>query len=75
MGVKASRWVTMHGLALNINNDLSFFENIIPCGISNKSVTSVFEETGKNISLNEVKEKIIKHFIEIFSAKLQERVD
>ena len=75
MGVKASRWVTMHGLALNVNNDLSFFENIIPCGISNKSVTSVFEETGKNISLNEVKEKIIKHFIEIFSAKLQERVD
>ena len=75
MGVKASRWVTMHGLALNVNNDLSFFENIIPCGITNKSVTSISKEIGKNISLNDVKEIIIKHFIEIFSAKLKKRVN
>ena len=75
MGVKASRWVTMHGLALNVNNDLSFFENIIPCGITNKSVTSISKEIGKNISLNDVKEIIIKHFIEIFSAKLKNRVN
>ena len=67
MGVKASRWVTMHGLALNVNNDLSFFENIIPCGISNKSVTSINKETGKDINLNQVKKTIIKHFVEIFS--------
>ena len=70
MGVKASRWVTMHGLALNVNNDLSFFENIIPCGISNKSVTSINKEIGKHISLDEVKKTIIKYFVEIFSAKL-----
>ena len=70
MGVKASRWVTMHGLALNVNNDLSYFENIIPCGISNKSVTSIQKETGMNISLNQVKKIITKYFIEIFSAEL-----
>ena len=70
MGVKASRWVTMHGLALNVNNDLSYFENIIPCGISNKSVTSIQKETGMNISLNQVKKIITKHFTEIFSAEL-----
>ena len=75
MGVKASRWVTMHGLALNVNNDLSFFENIIPCGISNKSVTSINKETGKDINLNQVKKTIIKHFVEIFSAKLIKRIN
>ena len=62
-------------LVLNVNNDLSFFENIIPCGITNKSVTSISKEIGKNISLNDVKEIIIKHFIEIFSAKLKKRVN
>ena len=75
MGVKASRWVTMHGLALNVNNDLSFFENIIPCGISNKSVTSIYKETGNDISLNEIKKKITKHFLKIFSAKLKNGVN
>ena len=70
MGVKASRWVTMHGLALNVNNDLSYFENIIPCGISNKSVTSIQKETGRNISLNQVTKIITQHFIEIFSAEI-----
>ena len=75
MGVKASRWVTMHGLALNVNNDLSYFENIIPCGISNKSVTSIYKETGMNISLNQVKKTITKHFIEIFSAELVEGIN
>ena len=75
MGVKASRWVTMHGLALNVNNDLSFFENIIPCGISNKSVTSINKETGKDINLNQVKKTIIKHFVEIFSAELIKRIN
>ena len=75
MGVKASRWVTMHGLALNVNNDLSYFENIIPCGISNKSVTSIYKETGMDISLNQVKKTITKHFIEIFSAELVEGIN
>jgi lipoyl(octanoyl) transferase len=75
MGVKASRWVTMHGLALNVNNDLSFFENIIPCGISNKSVTSIYKETGNDISLNEIKKKITKHFLKIFSAKLKNGIN
>jgi len=75
MGVKASRWVTMHGLALNVNNDLSYFENIIPCGISNKSVTSIQKETGRNISLNQVTKIITQHFIEIFSAELVEGVN
>ena len=75
MGVKASRWVTMNGLALNVNNDLSYFENIIPCGISNKSVTSIQKETGRNISLNQVTKIITQHFIEIFSAELVEGVN
>lgn len=70
MGVKASRWVTMHGLALNVNNDLSFFDNIIPCGISNKSITSIAKESNKKIDIDLVKNKIIDNFLTIFSAKL-----
>ena len=60
MGVRASRWVTMHGFAFNINADLSYFNYIIPCGIVDKSVTSLNQELGKNIPLQEVKEKIKK---------------
>ena len=70
MGVKASRWVTMHGFALNVDNDLSYFENIIPCGISNKSVTSITNEISNHVDKYDVKEKIIKNFENIFSAKL-----
>ena len=70
MGVKASRWVTMHGFALNVDNDLSYFENIIPCGISNKSVTSITNEIANQVDKYVVKEKIIKNFENIFSAKL-----
>ena len=70
MGVKASRWVTMHGFALNVDNDLSYFENIIPCGISNKSVTSITNEIANLVDKYDVKEKIIKNFENIFSAKL-----
>ena len=70
LGVKASRWVTMHGLALNVNNDLSYFDNIVPCGIVNKSVTSMSLECKKNIELKSVKEKIINNFLKVFSAKL-----
>ncbi len=70
MGVKASRWVTMHGLALNVNTDLSFFENIIPCGIKNKSITSISNECGKKIKLDDVKGKIIENFLDVFLANL-----
>ncbi len=70
LGVKASRWVTMHGLALNVNNDLSFFNHIIPCGIKNKSITSISKECKKNIEMELVKEKIINNFLKVFSAKL-----
>ena len=75
MGVKASRWVTMHGFALNVNNDLSFFENIIPCGIINKSVTSISNELKKEIDIDLVKKKIIDNFLLIFSAKLINRIN
>ena len=75
MGVKASRWVTMHGFALNVNNDLSFFENIIPCGIINKSVTSISNELKNEIDIDLVKKKIINNFLIIFSAKLINRIN
>ena len=68
LGVKASRWVTMHGLALNVNNDLSYFNDIVPCGIKDKSVTSISVECKKNIKENFLKEKIIKNFLKLFSA-------
>lgn len=68
MGVHTSRWVTMHGFALNLNTDLSFFEGIIPCGISDKGVTSIQHELDKNINENEVKKIILKHFSIIFNA-------
>ena len=68
MGVKASRWVTMHGFALNVNTDLSYFDYIVPCGIKGKGVTSMENELGKKIPLNEVKEKLTKHFEYLFEA-------
>jgi len=72
MGVKTSRWVTMHGLALNINSDLSYFGNIIPCGIDDKAVTSLNKELGRNIELDEVEQKLKKHLTEIFGMELIE---
>ena len=71
MGVRASRWVTMHGFALNINVDLSYFDNIIPCGITNNSVTSLNKELGvENVDLSEVKQKVIKNFKILFEAEI-----
>ena len=66
MGVRTSRWVTMHGFALNTNTNLGYFDNIIPCGIKGKAVTSLEAELDKKIDLEEVKTKILKHFKELF---------
>lgn len=66
MGIRCSRWVTMHGFALNVNTDLSYFKNIVPCGISDKEVTSVSKCVGKKINEEEVKEKLLKHFADVF---------
>lgn len=70
MGVRASRWVTMHGFALNVNADLGYFDNIIPCGIRGKAVTSMHAELGKETPLNEVKDKILSHFSKLFNAEI-----
>lgn len=70
MGVRASRWVTMHGFALNVNTDLSYFNNIIPCGIVDKAVTSMDKELGYNVNEVEVKDKLRKHFTELFDCEL-----
>lgn len=71
MGVRASRWVTMHGFAFNVNADLGYFDNIVPCGIKGKAVTSLNVEMGvKEVPLEEVKEKIKKHFSDLFEAVL-----
>ena len=70
MGVRASRWVTMHGFALNVNADLGYFDNIIPCGIRGKAVTSLNNELGVDkVDEAEVKEKLLKHFETLFKAE------
>ena len=71
MGVRASRWVTMHGFALNVNADLGYFDNIIPCGIKGKAVTSLHSELGKEINEEEVKEKILIYFKQLFEAEFE----
>lgn len=67
IGIKVSRWITMHGFAFNINTDLNLFNGIIPCGISDKQVTSLSKELNSEITLTEVKEKIIHHFMNEFN--------
>ena len=72
MGVRASRWVTMHGFALNVNTDLGYFDNIIPCGIRGKAVTSLNVELSKEkVDTEEVKRYILKHFEEIFGVSIK----
>mgnify|MGYP000276846973 FL=1 len=70
LGVRSSRWVTMHGFAFNINSDLSFFRNIVPCGIVDKSVTSLQQELGHKLDISEVKEKLKNHLASIFEMEL-----
>lgn len=70
LGVRASRWVTMHGFALNVNADLGYFDNIIPCGIRGKAVTSMQVELGKPVSEEDVKSKIMTYFSNLFEAEL-----
>ncbi|MCL6273625.1 lipoyl(octanoyl) transferase LipB [Muricauda sp. 2012CJ35-5] len=71
MGVRASRWVTMHGFAFNINADLGYFDLMIPCGIKDKSVTSLNVELGKKeVDMEEIKQKLLYHFNDLFEAEL-----
>jgi lipoyl(octanoyl) transferase len=70
MGIRCSRWITMHGFALNVNTDLSYFENIIPCGIQNKQVTSIKKELGNTVDIEEVKQKLKINFEKIFNVEL-----
>lgn len=66
LGVKTSRWVTMHGLAFNINNDLKYFDYIVPCGINDKAVTSLAKELGRQIDMSEVKTQLLKKLAALF---------
>jgi lipoyl(octanoyl) transferase len=70
MGVRASRWVTMHGWAFNLNTDLRYFEYIIPCGIKDKAVTSLQRELGRPVDEDEVKARVAGHFARLFEVDL-----
>lgn len=73
LGIRCTRWITMHGFALNVNTDLTYFNNIIPCGITNKQVTSLENELGHKVDLSELKEKLVHHFCDVFEVELVKR--
>jgi lipoyl(octanoyl) transferase len=75
IGIKVSRWITMHGFAFNVNTDLSLFNGIIPCGINDKAVTSLKKELGEDVNILEVKQKIQKNFFEVFDYNELEKRD
>ncbi|MEO7802858.1 MAG: lipoyl(octanoyl) transferase LipB [Ginsengibacter sp.] len=70
MGIRCSRWITMHGFALNVNTDLSYFDNIIPCGIVDKQVTSMQKELGSDVDIDEVKDRIKYNFEKVFLVQI-----
>ncbi len=70
MGVRCSRWVTMHGWGFNVNSNLDYFSNIVPCGIQDKAVTSLNKELGHDVDMNEIKEKLKKHFSSLFECEI-----
>lgn len=73
MGVKCSRWVTMHGWAFNVNSDLSYFHNIVPCGIKDKDVASLHKELGREVSMSEISEIVKLKFSEVFECELKRK--
>lgn len=75
MGVRCSRWITMHGLALNVNTDLTYFDYIVPCGIKQKEVTSLAKELNQNPDETDVKERVKRHFGEVFDARLEPQAE
>lgn len=70
MGIKCSRWITMHGFAFNINTDLRYFDYIVPCGIQDKAVTSLEKELGHAVPMEEVKQKVLTHFQAVFQCRI-----
>ena len=73
MGVRCSRWVTMHGFALNVTTDLDSFDHIVPCGIDDRGVTSLAEETDASVTVGDVRGPVTKHFVDLFDAEVTER--
>jgi len=75
IGIKVSRWITMHGFALNVSNDLRYFDRIIPCGIFHKGVTTMEKITGRNFSINDVAETISQNFLEVFGCTWNSKIN